>query len=203
MPDTLAFKKSKNIAFSELDEQDRASLAALVADRWHGSTEDLAEKITDSEEAWDYFRRSRPTFEATSKEKDLATVSDTNEVQGVRMGVIHKVVNSLLAFLHNSTFPLDDRFFRGQATNDEAHDSIKQELYELHLARSFGISNVASAFRMFRLHQILDGTAAARVVFRRKKRKKTVWQRSMEQQDLDFFGLKIPVTLSDRDWETF
>lgn len=194
MADYMDADASNNLV-RDFDEDERQSLALLVFQRWKDASDKLVEGglIKDSQEGWDLLLRNHPSKPSGTKKKDVSDLS-RKQSKGLRMGIIPKVIESMLAFMHNATFPQDDRFFRGVPQNQHSSDPVRQERYETHLSRNFGISNVPEHMRLFRMSQMVDGTAAARVVFKRKKIKKTVYNQKDVKDSIKILGLNLPIT---------
>lgn len=192
MIDYMDTDADKNIARKLKDDQ-RQEIALLVFQRWQDASDKLVEGglTADSQEGWNFLLRNYPNKSVGSQKKDLVD-ANRQQSKGLRMGAIPKVVESMLAFMHNATFPKDDRFFRAIAQNDYSNDPELQERYEVHMARCFGISNVPEQMRLFRMSQIVDGTAAAKVVFKRRKTKKTEYKAKPVKDSINVLGVSIP-----------
>lgn len=194
MPESVAFEEKENIAF-DFNKATREKVAAHISERWLHATEDIRELINDSKEGWDYYLRNQPNPDALSvnhQRKDSNTAKLAQR-KGLRLGDIPRAVDSILAFLFNTIFPQDDRFFRGNPKNEVAREN--QELYELYRAENFGEINANEELRKMLLNMMIDGTAAVHLPFKRVEREKTVYEPS--KLDLGITKLPIPGTVKE------
>lgn len=189
MPET--FPTDGNI-LKELPEQDRARLAAHIADMWQKDTEQIRQLIDEHHEAWDHYKRNKADPLPQGR-KDGAASKPKHA--GVRQGHIPRAADSLLAMQHNATFPQDDRFFRGTPQDDYSED--KQEQYETWLASNFAEGGYVEELMKHRLNCILDGTALLAVKWEQRKRRKVFYDPIYEvpSSPLAAFGqmLGLPV----------
>lgn len=167
--------KGANLA-QDLKKRTRQEIAQLMAQRWQHATDAIDRKIEDSKEAWNYYLENvpDPSLRGSQTGPLNAQMASTHGGRGFRLGLVPKTVDSALSFMHNATFPQDDRFFRGTPQNPISKEN--QEIYEEYLATQFGEANVVECFRQFRLAQILDGTACLHVKWDETKVKKYVWE---------------------------
>lgn len=183
MLETEAFPEKANIA-ADLTEPQRDSLVSLANERWAWSTTEIQELIEASRLAWDYYLSNVPnasTLAAAGPRDGYA--ADLNSRKGLRLPNIPIAVESILATQHNTTFPGDDRFFRGSPENEFAEEN--QEIIESFMAENFGVANTSEAFRQLRLNLILDGTACLA----------TRWKVKKNPRKVDYepvFNVKIP-----------
>lgn len=179
-----------NIA-AKLDEAQGYKLAQTVARRWKGATDELSGVFSNSVTAWDFYLNNRTSSKTGTrmplKRDKEAEVRDANEGH-VRLGYIPKVVDSILAKQHTSTFPADERFFRGRPLNQFSVDN--QEDYEVSLLSRFSKKNIVQHFLKFRMLQFIDGIAAMHVKHATEKEKKVVYERP--EWDLLGFKLALP-----------
>lgn len=198
-----AFNKEANIA-QKLKADKRQKLAQDIAQRWKDYTTDISELIDDSREAWDFYLRNHPNPKVMGQSKDANKFDvPVARSKGLRLGQIPKAVDSILSLIHNTLFPIDDRFFRGTPRNELA--TSLQEPFETFLAENFGEAQTSTKMREFFHNAILDGTACAHVPFRRVEHERVVYEKPV--MDIGIAQLSIPwrpvqeQTKTILDWE--
>jgi hypothetical protein len=189
MIETQAFTEKDNIA-ADLEQTQKDALVTLINDRWTYSTDEILPLIEQSRKAWDYFLHNTPQandIALSGGTKDAYTAEQAQR-KGLRFPHIPIAVESILAMQHNTTFPSDDRFCRGNPENDFAEKN--QELVEQFIAENFGMANTSEQFRKLRLNLMLDGTAC---LFTRWKQKRNPRRVDYEPK----FQVKVPTPLGE------
>lgn len=181
----------------KLSEPQKAALASGVSKRWLSATRQIQSFIDNSLKAWDYYLNNLPLKKRGSQELNVYVASKEPAERGVRLGYIPKTVDSVLAIQLTSLFPRDGRFFRGTPQNSLS--SEKQELYETCLENRMGQANVQQEFRLMRLNQILDGTAAIHVYHKVDKQPRVFYERPTTNLQGFEFEQKEPLEKVVRD----
>ena len=163
MPDTEIFSEVKN-KIDDLTITQQEELAQETARLFLDSTDQIQHMIDDSLVAWDYFHNSEPRHDF---KRSFATKQDGADVRrqlsNARLGDIPVAVNSILAFLHNSTFPSDERFFRATPLNDIAAEN--QDSYEVFLSENMGEVNTIEEL----IEQIAADIKLGRAILKRHR----------------------------------
>lgn len=183
------FTESSNIV-NTLSDSVKDSIAAKVSSRWKMATEEITNLIEESREGWDFYLRNVPQAQHKSgnkSSKDAETSAD--KTKGLRLGLIPRSIDSVLAILHSSIFPSDEKFFRGTPKNDVAQEY--QELAEQFLTDNMAEANTVEAFRRYLLTLCVDPAACCAVQWKKKTRKKVVY----ETPTFTVGNIEIPVPL--------
>lgn len=201
-----AFEEKRNIV-DELSETAKQELIATISNNWEWSTREIQELIDDHNEAWDFYLKSEPkeSDRAVKKgdKRDSKDAFDRLE-RGIRLGLIPRSVDAVLAILHNSLFPPDERFYRGTPGNAIAKDN--QELFEVFLAQNFGESNISEKFRRGLLALCIDPAVAFCFHYKTKKCRKVTYVPKYEVK-IGGFSLPLPLGLKKKtddnyvEWE--
>jgi Bacteriophage head to tail connecting protein len=129
-------------------------LAQDTATLWQRYTFEIRGLLQKSQESWQLYLDNKPS-RSTGKRK------------GLRIGHIARSVDAVHAFQHNTTFPSEERFFKGTPLNDAARQSL--DLYETWAATNLSQSGVLEAFFNHRKRLFIDGTACLSVQFCQKR----------------------------------
>lgn len=163
------------------------------ARRWaHVRQQKIARLVEDSQEAWDHLLSNTPDLAVLSRRTGgVLTPAQMKDIQtkSLRMGKIPEIVFTLLAMQHESTFPSGDRFFELTPNNDVAKQH--KELMAQFLMDNLTQSRFDFACWLHRLNTIVDGTAACAVHYRRRSRRKTIYERPVLTLGPLKFGLPI------------
>jgi hypothetical protein len=167
-----SFEEKDNL-IADFDEVQRAELVNLVNERWSYATTEIQDLIDQSRQAWDYFlhNKPKPSELALTGTKD-SYAAEQAQRKGLRFPHIPLAIESILAMQHNTTFPADDRFFRGSPESEEAEKN--QELIEQFMSENFGLANTSEEFKKLRLNLMLDGTACLYTKWEQKKNPRKV-----------------------------
>lgn len=181
----------KDNIVNKFDDSQRSQLAQTISKRFANATTEIQQLMTDSRDAWDYYLRNTPdTYKLANTVSVKNDTANTNRSRkGLRLGSIPKAVDTVVALIHNSIFPPDDRFFRGTPRNTVARRY--QELYEQYRADNFAEDNTTEKLRRFLLSMCLDSAACIAVPWRQSKRKVTKWV----SKELSIAGITIPLPM--------
>lgn len=198
MPDSFVFTKETDKS-SKLTKNQRNTLAELVSDRWLHTTGELAQLIEESREGWDFYLRNRtlpkPTKTMAGSKLDTSDVMDASQTK-LRLGAIPRAVDSVMAVLHNSLFPADERFFVGTPQNDLSDQ--KQDIYEQFLETNLAQDNTTEELRRFMLTLCIDCAAAVSINWKVKTRKKVTY----ETPTIKIGSITIPVPVMGLEKKT-
>lgn len=160
---------------STLTREQKNQLARLTADRWADTTADIQPLLDDSKRAWDYYLNNRHRGNATTRQSKLAQdVGKHSQSTGARLSTVPKVVSSVVSQQHTTTFPNDDRFFRGTPRNDLSKQL--QEIYESNLGHRMAKKNLTQEYHKARLTNALDGTVCVYVYHDQEKLNKIMYE---------------------------
>jgi len=173
---------------SKLTKRQKLALAVNVGDKWRSASSKMQRLLDDSRTAWSFYLENLPEENKYTNMKKAVrdTVTRERVQKRVRMGDITNAVETILSQQHNATFPSDDRFF-----DTTPIDSISEDLkesYETLLGKQFRKVNLVSELKLFKLNQILDGTACAHVFWDSRKVTKTIYEPKMIDMGM---GVKI------------
>lgn len=189
MPESTAFYNEDN-KLSSLSKEQRQRLAGRISKKWEQATFDLSELIEESREGWDYYIKNHPTLQqSNNRSVGKADTFNTSKQKGLRLGLIPKVVDSIVSLLHNSTFPADERFFRGTPKNQVALEN--QELVEQFMSDNMAEANVTEEFRKLYLTLAIDPAACVALPWKQTTRKKVIY----ETPQLSVGGITIPLPM--------
>lgn len=141
-----------------------------------------------------YTQRIRPILDQSQKAWRLYMgQSEKQNHNSVKIGHIARSVDSVHSFQHNTTFPSDERFFKGTALNDAARGYL--DLYETWAALNMAEAGVMESFFNHRKRMFIDGTACLAINYRRKTKKEIRYEfPKMMVPGLQQERLQIPLT---------
>lgn len=172
MSESEAFEYGDNIV-STLSHSQKSAIVSQTATMWREATEAIQPMIDESREAWNLYLQNHPDGAEISKASGLPNR------KGVRMGDVPRSVDSVHAMQHNTTFPVDERFFKGVPENEEARNYM--DLYETWATQNMAQAGIIKAFFNHRKRVMLDRAACLSVPFRRKKGRKVEYVLSETQ----------------------
>ena len=143
-----------------IEKHKSTALVTETVDLWRQYTNAISPLLISSQKAWSMYLSQQS--------------AGADKKQRVKIGHISRTIEAVHSFQHNTTFPSDERFFKGMAHNDYAREYL--DLYETWAATNFAEAGVLEAFFAHRKRAMVDGTACLAVPFTQKRCKKVTYQ---------------------------
>lgn len=162
----------------ELSKENKDKIASLLRTEWRQFTVAIRPLLEDDVAGWRLYHSASPLI----PKNKVKGKGDSLKVP-VNLGITGRVIESVMAQQHNTTFPAEEQFFSGKPLNKEAQEL--QNIYE-----SFASSNIAQAdfdtqAYNLRVNAAIAGTALASCHFARKKGHKVRYE---TEEDSTLFG---------------
>ncbi|MCA9800217.1 MAG: hypothetical protein KC474_11770 [Cyanobacteria bacterium HKST-UBA04] len=187
---------------ASLTPAQQEALVTRMNTRWRRATTQIQPLIEESRRGWDFYLRNHPSKQDLPG-KGLSGGEDPAQ-SGLRLGLIPRSVDSVVAMLRNSLFPADEHFFR--ATPKDAFSADWQYTYEQYRVHNFARANTTDALGLMLLSMCIDPAAAIALPWKRSTRKKVVYEPVQLvvgefRIALPALGLKKRVDPNYVDWE--
>ncbi len=163
----------------KLDDQKQRDLVTDALDAWTGWSDmiqDLRERALESRQL---YLENRPDKLQYAKPDDAK-----ESLSRVRRPVMAQAIDSTIAQQHLSSYPSDERFFKGLPRNEEAVDNI--DSYERHVEARLSMRDFLASSLADRKNLFLDGTSCVWHPFVRKTQRKAIYEYA------EVFGLRLP-----------